>query len=183
MSRRWAPLVHRITFIKGVAFFSALDVDHVLRKEVNMDCVTPSHLTAIPHGESLDIYQLLARSDAQLAQTIKDDQSLKSRWRYEPRKPVLAGSRPQLDFLDAQITPTERRSSPRNPRSNSTSKRQAPRYDLDSSALTPTGTFENPSKSSYPSRRAKPAESTNLRRLVTSRSKAEERNDHMFRHA
>ena len=39
-----------------MAFFSAVDIDHVLRKEVNMDCKTPSnHLGLesgykIPHG-------------------------------------------------------------------------------------------------------------------------------------
>jgi DNA polymerase gamma 1 len=54
---------------KGVAFFSAVDVDKVLRKEVNVDCITPSHHIPIPHGESLDIYQLLSRSDASLATT------------------------------------------------------------------------------------------------------------------
>jgi DNA polymerase gamma 1 len=29
-----------------VAFFSAVDIDQCLRKEVNLDCVTPSN----PHG-------------------------------------------------------------------------------------------------------------------------------------
>lgn len=48
----------------SVAFFSAVDIDRVLRKEVNMDCKTPSnHLGLesgykIPHGEALDIYEL-----------------------------------------------------------------------------------------------------------------------------
>ena len=45
------------------AFFSAVDIDRVIRKEVNMDCITPSNSHPIPHGESLDIYQLLARDD------------------------------------------------------------------------------------------------------------------------
>ena len=31
---------------QSVAFFSAVDLDQCLRKEVNMDCVTPSN----PHG-------------------------------------------------------------------------------------------------------------------------------------
>ena len=44
---------------QGVTFFSAVDIDHVLRKEVFMPCVTPSHPTEIPPGESLDIEQLL----------------------------------------------------------------------------------------------------------------------------
>lgn len=52
-----------------VAFFSAVDIDKVLRKEVDMDCVTPSNPDglqkrhAIPPGESLDIYQLLKKTN------------------------------------------------------------------------------------------------------------------------
>lgn len=48
---------------QGVTFFSAVDIDHVLRKEVNMPCITPSHPHEIPSGESLDIDQLLLKTD------------------------------------------------------------------------------------------------------------------------
>ncbi|XP_028264401.1 LOW QUALITY PROTEIN: DNA polymerase subunit gamma-1 [Parambassis ranga] len=50
---------------QSVAFFSAVDIDQCLRKEVNMDCVTPSNPTGlerrydIPSGEALDIYQII----------------------------------------------------------------------------------------------------------------------------
>ncbi|KAF8267209.1 DNA polymerase family A-domain-containing protein [Lactarius quietus] len=44
---------------QGVAFFSAVDVDSVLRKETDMPCVTPSHPEPIPPGESLTIEQTL----------------------------------------------------------------------------------------------------------------------------
>uniref|UniRef100_A0A3P8XBD4 DNA polymerase subunit gamma-1 n=1 Tax=Esox lucius TaxID=8010 RepID=A0A3P8XBD4_ESOLU len=50
---------------QSVAFFSAVDVDQCLRKEVTMDCVTPSNPTGLerryglPPGEALDIYQLI----------------------------------------------------------------------------------------------------------------------------
>ncbi|XP_067327552.1 DNA polymerase subunit gamma-1 [Anolis sagrei] len=50
---------------QSVAFFSAVDIDRCLRKEVTMDCVTPSNPTgmerrySIPQGDALDIYQLL----------------------------------------------------------------------------------------------------------------------------
>ncbi|KAH8830248.1 hypothetical protein DL96DRAFT_1668176 [Flagelloscypha sp. PMI_526] len=45
---------------QGVAFFSAVDVDHVLRKEVDMPCVTPSQPTPNPSmAESLDISKTL----------------------------------------------------------------------------------------------------------------------------
>ncbi|GMK55722.1 hypothetical protein CspeluHIS016_0207780 [Cutaneotrichosporon spelunceum] len=46
---------------QGIAFFSAVDVDHVLRKETDMACTTPSNPDAIAPGESLDIDALLAR--------------------------------------------------------------------------------------------------------------------------
>ncbi|KAL3451839.1 DNA polymerase family A-domain-containing protein [Aspergillus insuetus] len=48
---------------QSCAYFSQVDIDHVLRKEVDMDCVTPSHPQKIPHGESLDIVQLLNKGD------------------------------------------------------------------------------------------------------------------------
>ncbi|KAM9854974.1 DNA polymerase subunit gamma-1 [Aulostomus maculatus] len=50
----------------SVAFFSAVDIDKCLRKEVDMDCVTPSNPTGVerryglPPGEALDIYQIIA---------------------------------------------------------------------------------------------------------------------------
>lgn len=48
---------------QGVAWFSAVDVDKVLRKEVDMPCVTPSHPDPIPPGESLDITQVLEKTN------------------------------------------------------------------------------------------------------------------------
>ncbi|EGO04129.1 hypothetical protein SERLA73DRAFT_102478 [Serpula lacrymans var. lacrymans S7.3] len=48
---------------QGVAFFSAVDVDTVLRKEVDMPCVTPSHPTPIPPGESLNIVRTLEKTN------------------------------------------------------------------------------------------------------------------------
>ncbi|KAK0487677.1 gamma DNA-directed DNA polymerase [Armillaria novae-zelandiae] len=48
---------------QGVAFFSAVDVDKVLRKEVDMPCITPSQPDPIPPGECLDITQILEKTD------------------------------------------------------------------------------------------------------------------------
>ncbi|KAI0698631.1 DNA polymerase family A-domain-containing protein [Cytidiella melzeri] len=48
---------------QGVAFFSAVDIDTVLRKEVDMPCVTLSQPTPIPAGESLDIAKVLAKTN------------------------------------------------------------------------------------------------------------------------
>ncbi|XP_029952394.1 DNA polymerase subunit gamma-1 [Salarias fasciatus] len=50
---------------QSVAFFSAVDIDQCLRKEVTMDCVSPSNPTGmerrygLPPGEALDIYQII----------------------------------------------------------------------------------------------------------------------------
>jgi DNA polymerase gamma 1 len=46
-----------------VAFFSAVDVDTVLRKEVTMDCVTPSSPTPIAPGQQLSIIDILKQTD------------------------------------------------------------------------------------------------------------------------
>lgn len=47
----------------SVAFFSAVDFDKVLRKEVHLPCVTPSNNQPIPPGQALDIYKLLQKCD------------------------------------------------------------------------------------------------------------------------
>ncbi|KAF7660459.1 hypothetical protein LDENG_00280960 [Lucifuga dentata] len=50
---------------QSVAFFSAVDIDQCLRKEVTMDCVTPSNPTGVERrygllpGEALDVYQII----------------------------------------------------------------------------------------------------------------------------
>jgi len=50
---------------QSVAFFSAVDIDTVLRKEVTLDCKTPSNPLGlhkgqgIAQGEALDIYDIL----------------------------------------------------------------------------------------------------------------------------
>jgi DNA polymerase family A len=51
---------------QGIAFFSAVDVDSVLRKEMDMPCATPSQSTPVPPGESLGIEEILARTGGTL---------------------------------------------------------------------------------------------------------------------
>ncbi|KAI1655034.1 DNA polymerase family A-domain-containing protein [Daldinia decipiens] len=97
---------------QACAYFSAIDIDHILRKEVDMDCVTPSHSTPIPPGESLDIMQLLEKGDeAKLdpatvpAKPVPKLENIP----YEYRKPVMeelnASQDPtDLSFIKAQIT-------------------------------------------------------------------------------
>ncbi|CAE6457037.1 unnamed protein product, partial [Rhizoctonia solani] len=53
---------------QGVAFFSAVDVDKYLRKEVDMTCITPSQPIALPPGESLDIGQILQKTGGSLCE-------------------------------------------------------------------------------------------------------------------
>lgn len=59
----------------SVAFFSAVDLDQCLRKEVHMDCVTPSNPHGleegyqIPHGTALDIHQVLEKTGGSLEKT------------------------------------------------------------------------------------------------------------------
>lgn len=92
---------------QACAYFSAVDIDHVLRKEVDMDCITPSHLTKIPHGESVDITTLLANPASFLDPAIipTNPPQLDS-IAYTPRIPVMESiqGNDDLSFLKAQIT-------------------------------------------------------------------------------
>ncbi|CAK7563271.1 MAG: DNA-directed DNA polymerase gamma mip1 [Sporothrix epigloea] len=98
---------------QSCAFFSAVDIDHVLRKEVDMDCVTPSHQTAIPPGESLDMQALLeqgAKAFLDPAIVPADRPPNFDGIVYTPRKPVMETLREQdesttdVAFIRAQIT-------------------------------------------------------------------------------
>lgn len=96
---------------QSCAYFSAVDIDHVLRKEVDMDCITPSHTTPIPHGESLDIMTLLKKGDeAKLDPAIVPDPKFAPKLdgiNYTPRIPVMQSIREAagetMPFLKAQI--------------------------------------------------------------------------------
>jgi DNA polymerase gamma 1 len=93
---------------QSCAYFSAVDIDHVLRKEVDMDCITPSHPNAIPPGESIDIVQLLARGqEAYLDPSIQPiDPPQLDRWTYTPRTPVMETLKTPRSpaYLRAQIS-------------------------------------------------------------------------------
>ncbi len=98
---------------QACAFFSAIDVDHVLRKEVDMDCVTPSHRQPIAPGESLDIAALLAKGpDALLDAAVVPAAAHAPRLAaipYTPRTPVMEalrqhdGGASDPTFIRAQI--------------------------------------------------------------------------------
>lgn len=97
---------------QSCAYFSAVDIDHVLRKEVDMNCVTPSHPTPIAPGESLDIIQLLEKgADAFLDPAIVPAAYAPNLENipFTPRVPVMqsvamAQDATDLSFLKAQIT-------------------------------------------------------------------------------
>lgn len=93
---------------QSCAYFSAVDIDHVLRKEVDMDCVTPSHPNKIPHGESVTINQLLDKgSTAYLDPAIVPNAPISlGQYTYKTRPTVMAElrERTDLNFLKAQIS-------------------------------------------------------------------------------
>jgi len=95
---------------QSCAYFSAVDIDHVLRKEVDMDCITPSHPDKIPHGESLNINQLLTKGpvaslDPDVIPTMSIDLE---KYGYSPRPSVMSSleANTGIDFLRAQIATT-----------------------------------------------------------------------------
>ncbi|PGH11264.1 hypothetical protein AJ79_04999 [Helicocarpus griseus UAMH5409] len=92
---------------QSCAYFSAVDIDKVLRKEVDMDCITPSHPTKIPHGESMDIDKLLDKGiEAHLDPSIQPNlPPLPEKYQYTPRKSVMSALQNSQDpsFVKAQI--------------------------------------------------------------------------------
>lgn len=93
---------------QSCAYFSAVDIDHVLRKEVDMDCVTPSHPHKIPHGETLDISQLLEKNQQAFLDPSITPKSPPNpeQYSYTPRESVMSGLQASndVDFIRAQIT-------------------------------------------------------------------------------
>ncbi|CAE7223451.1 unnamed protein product [Rhizoctonia solani] len=93
---------------QGVAFFSAVDVDKYLRKEVDMTCITPSQLIPLPPGESLDIHQILEKTSG--GSLYADDTLMSAGFKPELIPPqgqyslpdVLAHREACEEFLEAQ---------------------------------------------------------------------------------
>lgn len=93
---------------QSCAYFSAVDIDHVLRKEVDMDCITPSHPNKIPHGESLTITELLDKGAAAFLDPSVESHapSALDKYEYQPRPSVMSepSSTDDVNFLKAQIS-------------------------------------------------------------------------------
>ncbi|KAL1921533.1 uncharacterized protein VTP21DRAFT_11249 [Calcarisporiella thermophila] len=88
---------------QSVAFFSAVDIDHVLRKEPFMECKTPSHSTAIEPGVCLNIDEILEKTNGgQLARDAekkeKQTNVVVPDFQLPPPLPPA-----QLNFLEAQM--------------------------------------------------------------------------------
>ncbi|EER25097.1 DNA polymerase gamma, putative [Coccidioides posadasii C735 delta SOWgp] len=126
---------------QSCAYFSAVDIDHVLRKEVDMDCVTPSHPQKIPPGECIDIAQLLEKGDQAFL-----DPSIEpclppapEKYTYTPRKTVMSSldCAQDISFIKAQIVSDDKelraiirdimKSQPSSDKSNATSGSSASR--------------------------------------------------------
>ena len=97
---------------QACAYFSAVDIDHVLRKEVDLPCVTPSHPNPIPPGESIDIEKLLEKgAEALLDPNVNpsDPAPKLEGTSYTPRVPVMETldvkqDPDDLSLIKAQIT-------------------------------------------------------------------------------
>lgn len=71
---------------QSCAFFSCVDIDFVLRKEVDFDCITPSNPNPIPHGESIDIYSLLKKKEIQeMLECLNDKLELNKHFEVGPK--------------------------------------------------------------------------------------------------
>lgn len=98
---------------QACAFFSAVDIDHVLRKEVDMNCITPSHPTPIPPGESIDILTLLEKGNearlVDLEPALRTEEAPRTdevEYPDTPRESIMASLQrnTNIPFLRAQIT-------------------------------------------------------------------------------
>lgn len=88
---------------QSCAFFSAVDIDHVLRKEVDLDCVTPSNPVPIPSGESIDINQLLEKEGMrELFETVCREVDV-SHIPYTAPKPAIEALDSELDSLSKEL--------------------------------------------------------------------------------
>ncbi|CCX11547.1 Similar to DNA polymerase gamma, mitochondrial; acc. no. Q9Y767 [Pyronema omphalodes CBS 100304] len=94
---------------QSCAWFSAVDIDSVLRKEVDLPCITPSHPNPIPSGESVDIIQLLEKGDNARLDETQGTPIPVERYNYKPRVPIMEqmnkkDKRLERWMLEAQIS-------------------------------------------------------------------------------
>lgn len=87
---------------QSCAFFSEVDIDFVLRKEVGMECITPSHPESIGPGKSYDINSLLKAVDTSILETNGGTLQHLKNHKFVPRDPVItrlnAGIDPEMNI-------------------------------------------------------------------------------------
>lgn len=90
---------------QSVAFFSLVDIDHVLRKEVDLDCVTPSNPEPISPGIAIDIRELLQKCPKLTRRANSAPPPDYSIYDYKPRTPVFDDIRSgvDIDYLKTQL--------------------------------------------------------------------------------
>ncbi|TID23209.1 hypothetical protein CANINC_003226 [Pichia inconspicua] len=101
---------------QSCAFFSCVDIDKVLRKEVDLDCITPSNPNPIPHGENVDIYDLLKMTEVQeMLDSLDDNCNLTGLMKLNTKiyRPVeeldkQLDSSTKLSWMKLQISKTEK---------------------------------------------------------------------------
>lgn len=74
---------------QSCAFFSEVDIDFVLRKEVGMECITPSHAEPIAPGESYDIVGLLKALDPSVLEIRNTNLQHLKNHKFVARDPVI----------------------------------------------------------------------------------------------
>ncbi|KAL0089800.1 DNA polymerase family A-domain-containing protein [Phycomyces blakesleeanus] len=92
---------------QSVGFFSAVDIDHVFRKEPYMTCITPSHPEKIPEGISFTIQDTLRELNVNAR---PDECLLGQEVQQNTEEPLVAINAPQLsqknidlEFIKAQM--------------------------------------------------------------------------------
>lgn len=76
---------------QSCAFFSEVDIDYVLRKEVDLNCVTPSHPTSLAPGESLRIDKLLEICEnGRILDSSSSKNLMMSNIKYKKRETVIS---------------------------------------------------------------------------------------------
>ncbi|KAJ1721274.1 DNA-directed DNA polymerase gamma mip1 [Coemansia erecta] len=78
----------------GVAFFSAVDIDWVLRKEVDLDCVTPTNPTPVAPGRAYAVHETLELTGGRLEPEENVGDDVGGGFRLADWSPVLGAVAP-----------------------------------------------------------------------------------------
>lgn len=123
-----------------------------------MDCVTPSHPNKIPHGESLDIHQLLAKGEEAFLdpETVPKQGSIDlDKFPYTPRQTVMSAlnASDDITYIRAQITDSDKELKEIIKESEKESAKSSTTNKSSGKAISSSG--EKPSSTTTPSRRGR----------------------------